>query len=58
MTVKEQVLELAASLPDDASFEQVMYEFYVREKIARGLADVRAGRLTPHEDIKARYLGR
>lgn len=35
-TVKEQVQQIAASLPEDATCEQVMYEVYVREKIERG----------------------
>ena len=31
-----------------------MYELYVREAIDAGLADVAAGRTTPHEQVRAR----
>ena len=31
--------------PDDATFEDIQYHIYVREKIERGLKDVRAGRV-------------
>jgi predicted transcriptional regulator len=57
MTVKEQVQELALKLPEDADWDQVMYQLYVREKIARGLKDAKAGRVVSHEEIKRRFLG-
>ncbi len=57
MTVKEQVQELALKLPEDADWDQVMYQLYVREKIARGLKDAKAGRVVSHEEIKRRFIG-
>lgn len=41
-------------LPDDATWDDVMYELYVRESIDAGIADVAAGRTTPHEQVRAR----
>jgi predicted transcriptional regulator len=40
-------------LPDDATWDDVMYELYVRESIDKGLADVAAGRTIAHEQVKA-----
>lgn len=51
-TVKEQMRELADKLPEDATWEQVRYELYVREEIAAGEADAAAGRTVPHEAVK------
>src|SRR2546421_10299296 len=47
-TAKDQVRKLLDTIPDNASFEDIQYHIYVRQKIAAGLADVEAGRgVTP-----------
>ena len=56
MTVKEQVRELVEKLPDSASWDDVLYEVYVRQKIAQGLADVEAGRTYSQEEIEREFL--
>lgn len=45
-----QLRELIERLPDDCTLEDVQYHLYVRQKVDRGLDDVRRGwGLTPHE---------
>ena len=44
VTFKEEAHKLIESLPDDATWEDLMYEIYVHESIQRGLEDSRAGR--------------
>jgi predicted transcriptional regulator len=51
---KAHARETIERLPDDASWDDVMYELYVRESIDAGLADVAAGRTSPHEQVRAR----
>ena len=34
--VKEQLRKLAEALPEDATWDQAMYELHVRQKIAEG----------------------
>ena len=46
---KATVREVLDRLPDDCSLEDVLYHLYVVEKINRGLADVEAGHVVPHE---------
>lgn len=46
---KATVREVLDRLPDDCSLEDVLYHLYVVEKVNRGLADVEAGRVVPHE---------
>ena len=41
-----------------ASWDDIMYELYVKQKVENGLADVEAGRTVPHDSIKAELLGR
>ncbi len=51
---KAHARDVIEHLPDDASWEDVMYELYVREAIDAGLADVEAGRTIAHEAVKDR----
>lgn len=56
-TPKEAARQLIDRLPDQATWDDIMYELYVKEKIEAGLADIEAGRTIPHEQVKAELLG-
>jgi len=48
-------------LPDDASFEDIQYHIYVREKIEHGLKDIQEGRVLTQEEVEekmSKWLGR
>jgi len=49
--VKEECLELAKNLPDECTWDDVMYRIYVRQKIEAGLQDGEEGRVVSHEEI-------
>lgn len=53
--IKEAALEIVRDLPDDATWADLQYRLYVREKIERGLADIEAGRVVSHEEILAEF---
>jgi len=53
-TAKDEVRKLLDRLPDDSSFEDIQYHIYVREKIERGLQDVREGRVLSQEEVEVR----
>ena len=55
MTFKEESHQLIESLPDDSTWEDLMYEIYVCESIQRGLEDVRAGRTISSAEIRQRF---
>lgn len=55
-TVKEEVRDLAERLPEEATWDDVMYELYVRQKIAAGLQAADEGRVVPHEEVRRRFL--
>lgn len=55
-TPKQAAKQLLDHLPDQASWDDIMYELYVKEKIETGLADIKAGRTIPHEQVKAELL--
>ena len=53
-TAKQEVRSLLDRIPDDATFEDIQYHIYVREKIERGLKDVEEGRLVSEEEMERR----
>jgi len=50
-TVKTEAMKLIQGLPDDCTWEQIVYRVYFRCKVEQGLADVAAGRVVPHEQV-------
>ena len=56
--VKEKAKELVEKLPEKATWDDLMYEIYVRQKIEAGLKDAEEGRVVPHEEVKRRFLGK
>jgi predicted transcriptional regulator len=54
-TIKEQARRLLDRLPDEASWDDLMYEIYVRKKIAAGLKAAEEGKLISHEEVKRRF---
>lgn len=54
-TVKDEARRLIESLPEDASWEDIQYEIYVRQAIEAGLNDVREGRLVPSEEVRREF---
>ncbi|HEX3758134.1 MAG TPA: hypothetical protein VHW23_05490 [Kofleriaceae bacterium] len=54
---KQLVRQLLDELPDDCTIEDVQYRLHVLDGVARGRADLAAGRTRRHEDVVA-DLGR
>lgn len=57
-SAKEEVRRLVEVIPDTASFEDIQYHIYGREKIERGLDDVKNGNLLSQEEVKQRMRHR
>ena len=55
LTAKQLALRVVEQLPEDATLEDAMERLFFLEKIERGRADARAGRVTSHEEIRARF---
>ena len=56
-SIKAEAKHLIDQLPETASWDDVMYEVYVRQAIEQGQADIKAGRVVPHDEVLARVLG-
>ena len=53
--LKQELKDIIDVLPEDVSFEEAVYQIYVRQKIAMGLKDCAEGRTGPHEAILEKY---
>lgn len=64
-TAKEQVRRLLEKLPENATLNDIRYEIsdglyslYVKQQIDLGMQAARDGRVTPHDQVKKRFLDR
>ncbi len=53
-TVRDDTRKLAERLPDDATWDDVVYEIYVRQSIEAGLKDAEAGAVLSSDDVRRR----
>lgn len=51
---KQATLQLVERLEDDVTFEDIIYELHVLEKIQRGMKDAEEGRVVSHTEAKER----
>jgi len=56
--VKDEAKKLIEKLPDTATWDDIMYELYVKKKIAVGLKAADEGRVVSHEEAKKRLLSK
>ena len=56
-SAKDAARQIIERLPEQATWDDIMYELYVKQKIEEGFADIEAGRTIPHEQVKAELLG-
>jgi hypothetical protein len=52
MTAKQTALRMIKRLPHDASFEDIIYELYFRQRVERGLRELARSKTVSHEDVK------
>ena len=50
-SIRAVAARIVRELPESASWDDVMYHLYVRQKIDNGLADMKAGRVHTHADV-------
>jgi predicted transcriptional regulator len=54
-TVKQEARRLVDNLPENATWDDLMYEIYVRQAIEAGLADSEAGRTLDVKEVRAKF---
>jgi len=56
-TAKQAAKQIIDHVSDQATWDDIMYELYVKQKIDKGLRAVEEGRVISNEDAKKRLLG-
>jgi hypothetical protein len=55
---KEEARKLIDLLPDHATWDDIMYEFYVKKKLAKALDEADAGDVVSHQRAKQQILSK
>lgn len=53
-SVKSKMVEVIQEQPEDATYEEIMRELAFERMVARGLEDLRVGRVISNEDMQRR----
>ena len=53
--VKQEARHLVDSLPDNATWDDLMYTIYVRQAVEAGLEDSDAGRVLDVGEVRAKF---
>ena len=53
--VKKEAKKILNNLPDEASWDDLMYEMYIRKKIDEGIKAADEGKILSHEEVKKRF---
>ena len=53
--VKHEARRLIENLPDDATWDDLIYRIYVRQAIETGLEDSAAGRTVDVAEVRAKF---
>jgi predicted transcriptional regulator len=56
--VREEAQKLIDALPEESSWDDLIYQMYVRKKIARGIEAAEQGHVVDHEEVKKQFLPR
>jgi len=54
-SIKEQARALIDRLPDGATWDDLMYQVFVQQNVANGLADCRADRVMEVNEVRQRF---
>jgi hypothetical protein len=55
MMSKQEAKRLVDMMPDNATWDDLIHEIYVREVIEQGLAESKAGKTADVREIRAKY---
>ena len=55
-SVRDEALKIIESLPETASWEDLMYQLYVKKKLNEGLAAAKEGRVLSHQEVRRKTI--
>lgn len=54
-TARDEAIKAISRLPEEVSWDEIMYEIYVKQKIEEGLKAADEGRTVSHEEVKQMF---
>jgi predicted transcriptional regulator len=57
-TAKDEAIKTISRLPEEASWDEIMYEIHVKRKIEEGIKAADEGRTVSHEEVKELFKSR
>ncbi|MDD2401611.1 MAG: hypothetical protein PHD60_05300 [Clostridia bacterium] len=54
--VKDEAKKIIDKLPEFATWDDVMYQIYVKKKIETSIKTAEEGKVISHEDVKSRFM--
>jgi predicted transcriptional regulator len=55
MNIKEEAHKLVETLSEDSTWDDLMYQIYVRQAVEEGIQDADAGRLHDSQAVRAKF---
>ncbi|MCX6581335.1 MAG: hypothetical protein NT166_14255 [Candidatus Aminicenantes bacterium] len=55
--VREQVIKLVETLPEEVTLDDIMSELYFKTQVDKGLMELDEGKGIPHEEVEMRLSG-
>ncbi|MCP5103381.1 MAG: hypothetical protein GY950_08380 [bacterium] len=56
--VKEQVIKLVETLPEEVTVDDIMRELYFKIQVDKGLQELDEGKGIPHEEVERKLLSK
>jgi predicted transcriptional regulator len=57
-SARDEALKIIESLPETASWEDLMYQLYVKQKLNEGLAAAKEGRVLSHQEVRRKTVSK
>lgn len=54
--IKDEAKKIIENLPENATWEDLMYQFYVKKRIETGIKEIENGEVISHDEVKKRFL--
>ncbi len=54
--IKDEAKKIIEELPENATWDDLMYQFYVKKRVETGIKEIENGETMSHEEVKKRLL--
>ena len=55
-SAKQAAKDILEQMHDEATWDEIMYELYIKQKIDTGLSEAEDGKTISHDEVKRRLL--